>query len=334
VTLANLPSPVERLKRLEAQLGIGELYVKRDDISALPYGGGKPRKLEFLFGEAKALGRSRVVSWGSVGSNQAVAVAAHAPRVGLEATLLLLPQQPSPQIRANLVSDLAFGAELLFVSSQGEAAQRAERLARLEGAQRAYSIAMGGSSPLGNMGFVNAAFELDEQIDAGELSEPDVIYLAMGTMGSAVGLAIGLGVCERQTTVVAVRASNPSTSSQSAFRALFDRTVEFIRARDPSFPVLSFEQVRVRFEGNQLGKGYGRATAASQQAVARTKSMPQLQLETTYTGKAFAALVADAPTLADARVLFWNSHNSHPLPTVERPEERVPNALKGYLRAH
>lgn len=326
VRLAEVPTKVERAPGLESALSLGGLYVKRDDLSAPVYGGGKPRKLEFLLGEAKQQGFERVVTWGGVGSNQAVATAAHAPRVGLEASLLLLPQKSSPQVRDNLLADVAFGAELRSVGSQDEAAAAAQSM-------QAYPIPMGGSTPLGNLGFVNAAFELDAQIREGLLPEPQRIYMAMGTMGSAVGLAIGLVACKRPTMVVAVRVSNPATSSPSAFAEQFRATVEYIRARDPSFPTMTFEQASVRIDGTQLGRGYARSTAASQRAVAQAKRLAHLQLETTYTGKALAALIDDAPALENEVVLFWNSHNSHPLPRAENADERVPAALRGYLRA-
>lgn len=329
--LTDVPTPVVRASRLESELGVKGLYVKRDDLSAPGYGGGKPRKLEFLFAEAKARGFNRVVSWGGVGSNQAVATAAHAPRVGLQATLLLLHQQSSAQVRANLLADVAFGAELRQVMSQDQAETTAAALSVRAGSDGAYSIPMGGSTPLGNMGFVNAAFELDEQIRSGLLPEPQRIYMAMGTMGSAVGLAIGLAACERRSTVVAVRVSNIGTSSPSAFAALFRSTVDYIREHDPTFPPLSFEQASVRIEGAQLGKGYARATAAGQRAVAAARRLAQLQLETTYTGKALAALIADAPDMTNEHVLFWNSHNSHALPSASVAQEVVPPGLRGYL---
>ena len=52
VRLTQLPTRVHRLARLGASLGTDDLWVKRDDESGTLYGGNKPRKLEFLLGEA------------------------------------------------------------------------------------------------------------------------------------------------------------------------------------------------------------------------------------------------------------------------------------------
>lgn len=38
----------------------------------------------------------------------------------------------------------------------------------------------GGSSPIGTIGYVNAAFELKDQIDKKIIPEPDLIYIPLG----------------------------------------------------------------------------------------------------------------------------------------------------------
>ena len=329
VELGDFPTPVERLASFERELELDGLFIKRDDLSAPGYGGGKPRKLEFLLGEAQASGAARIITWGGAGSNQAVAVAAHGARVGLPVTLLLLPQRPTASLRENLVADAAFGAELLPVSSQAEARHLAHELAA-QAQPPGYVIPMGGSSPLGNLGFVNAAFELDEQIQSGVLPEPDAVYIAMGTMGSAVGLLIGLMATGRDTRVVAVRASSPATSSAAGFQALFEATVDYVVARDPSFPKLAFDSSRIDFDGTQLGRGYGRATAAGQVAVSTLRRTSGLKLETTYTGKALAALMHDRSDRGRI-LLFWNTHNSQPLPSDSTPREEFPSAFQAYF---
>ena len=324
VALLDAPTPVEPAPKLGNLAGARRLFVKRDDISARPYAGGKPRKLEFLLGEALASGATRVVTWGGVGSNQAVATAAHAARLGLRTTLLLLPQKSSPRVRENLLADVCFGATLRLVQSQA-------RAATLAGTLDAYAIPIGGSSPLGNLGFVNAAFELDRQISAGELPEPDRLYIPMGTMGSAVGLSIGLRAAGRKTLVVAVRASNLGTSSAARFRQLFERTVAYLVERDPTFPHLEFSQAGVELDGSELGGGYAVPTNRARHAVEVARELGHWQLETTYTGKALASLLADASSHAGQVVLFWNTHNSLALPIENIDPEQVPPEFRVYM---
>src|SRR5260221_14371166 len=54
VALGAFPTPLEALPRLSAALHGPQLWVKRDDAVGPAMGGNKTRKLEFLFGQARA----------------------------------------------------------------------------------------------------------------------------------------------------------------------------------------------------------------------------------------------------------------------------------------
>lgn len=84
LSLARLPTPIEPLSRLSAHLGGPRLYVKRDDLTGLGLGGNKLRKLEFLLGEAQALGADTVLTVGALQSNHARQTAAACARQGLD----------------------------------------------------------------------------------------------------------------------------------------------------------------------------------------------------------------------------------------------------------
>jgi hypothetical protein len=60
VRLGVIPSPLEALPRLGAAVGGPQLWVKRDVSVGPAIGGNKTRKLEYLFGQARA-GRAEVV---------------------------------------------------------------------------------------------------------------------------------------------------------------------------------------------------------------------------------------------------------------------------------
>jgi D-cysteine desulfhydrase len=60
------------------------------------------------------------------------------------------------------------------------------------------------------------------------------------------------------------------------------------------------------------GKEYALYTEEGMRAVKLAKETEGIALEGTYTGKTFAALLADAASgaLRDKTVLFWNTYNS------------------------
>jgi hypothetical protein len=91
---------------------------------------------------------------------------------------------------------------------------------------------MGGSSWRGTVGFVAAGLELAEQVAAGEIPRPDRIYVGTGTMGTAVGIALGLAIAEFDTEVHAVRASVTEITNEHLMQNLADKTVMMMRTLD------------------------------------------------------------------------------------------------------
>ncbi|HRI65840.1 MAG TPA: pyridoxal-phosphate dependent enzyme [Polyangium sp.] len=333
LALGEFPTPVERTDKLGGPIGISNLWIKRDDLSGVLYGGGKTRKLEFYLADAKARNAREVVTFGAYGSNQAVATALWGKARGFAVRLLLAPQMPSKYVQKNLYAMHRAGAIIEVVrDGVGAAAMRMQEKLNKSREQGTYLIPAGGSSPLGNVAFVNAALELAEQVRAGVCPAPDCIYLAMGTMGSAVGLWLGLELTDLKTEIVAVRASSAETSSESRFRAMAKETLSYLRSLDPAFPELPLDRRRVRFHTRQLGGGYGFATRPGAAAMQIFEERQGYSLEPTYTAKALAALIADAKTLAKKTVLFWNSHNTRFVATDGVGPEYFSSELRNYLR--
>ena len=82
VPLAHLPTPLEHLPRLSAEIGGPRIYVKRDDCTGLATGGNKTRKLEFSMAAALEEGADTVVTVGAVQSNHVRQTAAAACKLG------------------------------------------------------------------------------------------------------------------------------------------------------------------------------------------------------------------------------------------------------------
>ena len=78
VPLAHLPTPLEHLPRLSAELGGPQIYVKRDDCTGLATGGNKTRKLEFSMAAALEEGADTIITVGAVQSNHVRQTAAAA----------------------------------------------------------------------------------------------------------------------------------------------------------------------------------------------------------------------------------------------------------------
>lgn len=334
VVLADCPTPIEKAEKLGLHTGVPNLWIKRDDLSGKLYGGGKTRKLEFYLAEARARNAGEIVTFGAYGSNQAVATALWGRVLGFSVRLLLAPQMPSEYVKKNLFAMCKAGATIEVVrDGVGAAEERMQESLARKNDRHAYMIPSGGSSPLGNMAFVNAALELAEQVRRGDCPAPDCIYMAMGTMGSVVGMALGLALTNLPTEVVAVRASSAETSSDARFWRMVKETIAYAAERDPALSKWRLDRGRVRFQTRHLGGGYGFPTQAGAKAMRMFADELGYTLEPTYTAKAFAALMADAKRLAGKNVLFWNSQNTRFVDTDGVGPDDFVEELRAYLQA-
>ena len=315
VALGDFPTPVQATPTLGGRILAPSLFVKRDDLSAADYGGNKVRKLEFLLGEAQRAQRKTVLTFGAAGSNHALATAIYARQLGMQSISMLLAQPNARYVAKNLARSHAVGADLhyqpgmlrLAGASLGVYMRR-----RLREGQWPILIAPGGTDPRGILGFVNAGFELAAQVKAGELPAPDVVYAASGTMGTAVGLMLGVAAAGLPTHVEAVRVTQPQFTSIKKARKLYGKALRLLRKADPTFPDMPFPHDRFRFRHEFFGKDYALFTEQGIAAVRLAESAEALHLEGTYTGKTMAALIEDgrAGRLRHKTVLFWNTYNS------------------------
>ncbi|TFG41957.1 MAG: pyridoxal-phosphate dependent enzyme [Chromatiales bacterium] len=311
-SFASLPTPVSR-HGIEYASGTQTVLVKHDDRTSPIYGGNKVRKLEYIFQRAKDRGAERVATFGTVGSNHALATAIFAKQFGLGCTCFLAHQKPTANIPAVLDAHLALGTELVRV---GGGVNRLEVYRRYLQNRRTWVIPLGGSCWLGAVGFVNAGMELAAQIEAGELETPDRIYIANGTMGSVAGLALGLALAGLPTQLHAVRVTDPRYANREGMSRLMSKTATLLHRFDPTFPADLAARSSIVWRDDFFAGGYAQADEVTRRAVDFAKGNLDLTIETTYTGKAIAALLHDLENGSAGRSnLFWNTFNSRPLPT-------------------
>ena len=318
VALGEWPTPVQAAGAAALPGACAGLWLKLDDRCATPYGGNKVRKLEFLLAEALSRGHESVFTFGVAGSNHALATAIYAAQLGLEARLLLTPQSNSSFVGRNLKMGRWAGARQIHCPTEADA-RRMARTLQLQGrgtAPAPLRIPGGGSSPLGTVGFVNAGLELAAQVRAGLLPPPDDIYVALGTMGTAAGLTLGLAAAGLRPRLVFVRVVRADIASPRRFRALYHGAARLLHRKDPRFPLAPLHRSRIEVRHEFIGPGYARFTEEGMAALAFARETFGIGLEGTYTAKAFAALLADlhAGRLAGRNALFWNTYNGQPLP--------------------
>jgi len=308
--LAPLETPVERCRNLEQELGLDSLWVKRDDISSPVYGGNKVRKLEFILAHVLERGYRKVLAIGGIGSNHCVANAVFCREMNLEPVSALVDQPLTRHVRDNLLLlHLHLGSEILY--AHGTPGITGRILGSYVRDRSTYIMMPGGSTPLGTLGFVNAALELKGQVDRGEAPEPDHIFVACGSSGTAAGLAVGAFLAGLRARVHAVQVSFSIFSGVEAVQRTAHWAWNLMARHEKGLPRLNLD--RLIPDPGYYGGLYGRTTPEGRRAVKLMLETEGVRLETTYTGKAFAALCGFARArqaeLRGKTVLFWHTYN-------------------------
>jgi D-cysteine desulfhydrase len=316
LALAALPTALEAARHLGAAIGAPDLLTKRDDLAGRVYGGNKVRKLEYLLGDAIARGCDAVVTFGAAGSNHALATAVYAKQVGLDCFAVLTDQIQTPWVANTLRWHCLLGTRIVpaagFVESQAEAARL--RASHPGGPEKLCEVPWGGSSPLGSLGFVDAGGELATQLDAAGVTGPIRVYLPCGTMGSVAGLLVGLRRASVPATVVSVKVVPQNVVDAAAVLRLTAAVGDLLPPG--TAPAMDDLAAHLEFRTEFAGEGYAMPTPECVEAVALARDLEGFRLDTTYSGKALACLVADARSgrLAGATPVFWQTWNSRAYP--------------------
>ncbi|MCJ7647933.1 MAG: pyridoxal-phosphate dependent enzyme [Candidatus Lokiarchaeota archaeon] len=323
--LRGLPSNVDRLTELENYLKLkdGAIYIKRDDKDHKIYGGNKLRKFEFIFGEIIKKKKQGVITLGGIGTNHGIACAIIAKELGLKCELFLSLQPLTWHVQRSLLLYDYFGANLHFtkIFELGVLKSLLFRLFH----PKYYLMAIGGSpllgigTPLGSIGFINAIFELKKQIDEKILPEPDIIFVAAGSTGTAAGLTAGCKLLGMKTKVFFVNVSRDIVVSPKVLMSIANKAIKYLRKRDKSIPYVIVTEEDFTMIKGYLGSEYGIKTVRSQKAVDLIEDLEgkrrDFKLETTYTGKNAAAMLDffAKEENKSKTVLFWNTYNSNDL---------------------
>lgn len=310
-------SPVRRLSVLEEHLGRPGLWLKNDGLLGNVYGGNKVRKLEFVLADVLRRGATTILTFGGTGSHHCLATAIYARELGIRVAAVLLEQPETDDVRANLRLLESFGARTVRAGSLPSAVARSAWLALRytefgPPPRPPYVLWTGASTPMGCLGFVNAALELADQVREGLLPQPRAVLLPLGSNGTAAGLLLGLRLAGLDTAVIAVQVSDMPTVGARGVARLAGATARLLRRRGASIPALSFRPDDLTVISDPETKRYAYPTPEAEGAKMLLSRLEGLTLDSTYTAKAVAALIGH--TDLPRPLLYWHTFNAHPLP--------------------
>ena len=302
LSLAALPTPLQRLDNISRLTG-KNVYIKRDDLTGVGLGGNKVRKLEYLLADARAQGADYVLTTGGAQSNHAMLTAACANRLGMKAILVLKKRGVTAR-RGNQLLNSLLGADVRFIDTPDYADIYAEMeriSAELAAAgHKAYCIPVGGSVPLGSLGYVRAMQETARQAEALGVRF-DRVFCATGSGGTHAGTALGAALYLPGAAVTGVAVDT------DPFDEIVPRLIRETAALLETPLPAGTDAVDLM---DMCGPGYAIPSAEGNAAIRLMAENEGLILDPVYTGKAFAGLLARVRSGAldgEANILFMHT---------------------------
>lgn len=283
LSLGVFPTPFYKLEGISAKYG-KNIWIKRDDMCGVALGGNKVRKLEYLLADAKAQGCDTVFTTGGAQSNHAMLTAACASRLGMKC-ILILKQRGVTERLGNLILDDIYGAEVRFMDTDSyddiyaEMDRLGEELAK-EG-HKSYKIPVGGSNPLGSVGYVGCVQEFTAQAQTLGIKVGHIVS-ATGSGGTTAGLLLGAKLFQPGVKVTGMGVDDDP----------FEDIVPDLAAKAAEILDCPFPREENDFEMvYHVGAGYAVANAEDTPYIEELARTEGILLDPVYTGKAWAGML-------------------------------------------
>jgi D-cysteine desulfhydrase len=297
--LGSAPTPLDRLD--PALVDEAEVWVKHEGAYGEGgWGGNKVRKLGWIIPEAQRRGVRTLFTVGGIGTHWGLAAALYGREHGLHTVLGLVDQPVDDHVREQLARLERSGATLYRYRTPARLRLAAPRIlarATLRDRRLPWYVPAGGSNEYGALAYVEVGLELAGQVREGQLPEPATLVTAVGSGGTAAGLALGLRLAGLRTRVFGVVVNDAFPLDAGVITELSNRTAALMGRSGADLGSVRLEPEDVTMRTDWLGTTYGDPTPASTAAVADAASRG-LTLEPVYTGKALAAM-RDAAGTAD-----------------------------------
>jgi len=293
------------MERLTEYLGKANIFIKRDDLTGMAFGGNKNRKLEFLLADALLKGSHVILTEGALTSNHCLQTAACCARLGLDCELVLSDSVIGEEITGNILLDQILDVKIHRVKTSSERKPKMEeRAEEIEDEGKVpYIIPTGGSTSLGALGYVLFMKEIAEQS-----KEMDIIFdyfvFGTGSAGTQAGLILGKKFYYPKIEIMGICSGDSKDFIFSEVKKIISNFQE-----EWSIDMEIDDKEIVILEG-YFGKGYGDPSKDMIDVVKLIAQLEGIFLDPVYNGKAMVGLI-DLVTReeipVDSNILFLHS---------------------------
>jgi len=288
------PTPLQPLENLSNYLGGPKIWIKRDDLCGIAFGGNKIRKLEYILYDVIKAGYNTIVTAGGPQSNHTLLTAGSARKVGLDYRIIALSQKPE-LITGNLVTHQIYRSKIVFreiepSKSWGETAlsvyKEIKKELEKENKKPVY-IPVGGSIPVGALGYCRCVYEIKEQSQNYGFV-PSFFVLTSGSMGTITGIILGKKLFKMNFNITGISVFGKDEYLTLGVNRIEENVVKAGKLLD--FDIECSEKDYTIFY-DYTGPGYGSVTPECVEAIKITARTEGIILGPVYSGKAMAGLI-------------------------------------------
>lgn len=288
ISLANLPTKIEKLEKLSSTLGGPEIYIKRDDQTGTEISGNKIRKLEFAVKEAIDKGCDMLITCGGVQSNHARATAAVAAKLGMS-SYLILKGSDKESLEGNYFLDRVLGAKIRFISSEeysNNLMQIMEEVKEelIKEGYKPYIMPTGASNGIGTFGYYAAMDEIVKQEKEMRITF-DAVVTAVGSGGTYAGLFLRNKMLKSNTKIYGINICDDAEHFKNEINDILYESFEYLEDN------IDFSKEEINIIDGYVGKGYALSRSEELEFISELAKLEGVILDPVYTGKAMYGLV-------------------------------------------
>ncbi len=284
VEIAIKNTPMIEAPNLAKHLGGPRIFVKRDDLTGVGFGGNKLRNLEFRLARTMAEKPDVVIVGLDLQSNSARQTVGACNKLGLDTILVLEGARPN-QVQGNLLIDYLLGAEVHFARDRHEQRSLLDSLAadlRAKG-RRPHIL---NDNPMFDVAsaiaYLETMMEMLDQLAAIGVA-PTAFYMSSSGKGAA-----GFEIARKLFGGFAIHCVTATSE--------FDVPSRTAKIANETCEALGLE-LRLTSEditnfGGFVGERYGVPSAAGNEATRLFARREGIILDPIYTGKAAAGMIA------------------------------------------
>jgi L-cysteate sulfo-lyase len=286
INFCTLPTPIIPLKRLSEHLGKNKIFIKRDDLTGIAFGGNKNRKLEYLLADALAKKANVIITEGAVTSNHCLQTAACSCHLGLECVLVLSDSFIGDELNGNFLLDHILDVDIRRVRTSEDRKPVINKIADelREQGKNPYIIPTGGSNEIGILGYINSIKEIAKQSEEMNIRF-DYFVHATGSAGTQAGCVAGKKLYYPNLEIIGINIGDSK-------KEIIEATQQIIDEFEQKYSIkLNVDNSDIIIMDGYFGEGYG---IPSKELIETMKLIAKLEgifLDPVYNGKAMIGLI-------------------------------------------